>query len=296
MKIFVTGASGYIGGSVANRLVADGFQVTGLTRDDGKAAALEARGIEPVIGSLDDVETLARVAQASDAVIHAADADHEASVDALLDALAGSGKLFIHTSGSSIIADDAAGTHSGQEFCEDTPFTPLPFRLPRVVMNRRVRMAGIDRSVRAVVVCPAMIYGEGRGLQPHSDQLPKLIGLSRQMGAGLYLGEGLNRYANVHIDDLVDLYLLAMERAPAASFFFAANGEMSFLEIAQHIARVIGAEGRTHSLDVEQVTAGYGLAARYGLASNSRVIAANARRLGWVPKSPSLGDWFAAQT
>jgi nucleoside-diphosphate-sugar epimerase len=57
-----------------------------------------------------------------------------------------------------------------------------------------------------------MIYGTGRGLQPHSDQIPKLIGLSKQAGAGIYFGKGLNRYSNVHIDDLVDLYLVAMEK------------------------------------------------------------------------------------
>jgi hypothetical protein len=67
---------------------------------------------------------------------------------------------------------------------------------------------------------------------------------------------------------------------------------MPFLEIARHIARVIGLEGTTHSLDVEKITANYGLAARYGLASNSRVIAASARRLGWALQAPSLGEWF----
>lgn len=295
MHIFVTGATGFIGGSVAHALVGRGYRVSGLTRSDDKADALKARGIEPVVGTLDDAAILTAAAQAADGVIHAADADHDASVDILIDALAGSGKLLVHTSGSSIIADDAAGAHAGQRFSEDTSFTPMPNRAPRVEMNRHIRMAGIDRAIRSIVICPSMIYGEGRGLQPDSDQLPKLIALSRQSGAGLYLGAGLNLYSNVHIDDLVDLYLLAIDKAPAASFFFAENGEMSFVEIAGHIARIIGREGVTHSLDVEEVTANYGLAARYGLASNSRVIAANARRLGWTPKGPSLADWFASQ-
>lgn len=294
MNVFVTGASGFIGGSIAHRLVALGHRVTGLTRTPDKVAALKERGIDAVVSSLDDAAVLTAAAQAADAVIHAADADHAASVDILLDALSGSGKLFIHTSGSSVIADDAAGAHPGEAYDEDSTFTPLPFRRERIAMNHRVRQAGIDRAIRSIVICPSMIYGEGRGLQPDSDQLPKLIALSRQMGAGLYLGEGLNRYSNVHIDDLVDLYMLAMEKAPAASFFFAANGEMSFREIAGHIARIIGQEGKTHSLDVEEVTAGYGLAARYGLASNSRVIAANARRLGWEPKGISLSEWFGS--
>lgn len=296
MQFFVTGATGFIGGSIAQKLIEAGHQVAGLTRSEEKGAALMARGFKPVVGSLGDTALLTAAAQAADAVIHAADADDEASLDVLLNALEGSGKLFIHTSGSSVIADDAQGADAGQEFTEDTPFTPVPFREQRVAMNRRVREAGIDRAIRTVVICPGMVYGQGRGMQPDSDQLPKLIALSRQAGAGLCLGEGLNRYANVHIDDLIDLYLLAIEKAPAASLFFAANGEMSFREIAECIAALIGKPGLTHSLDVEEVTANYGLAARYGLASNSRVIAANARRLGWAPHRPSLTEWFESQT
>lgn len=295
MKFFVTGATGFIGGSIAHKLLAEGHTVVGLTRSEEKTSDLRARGIEPAVGSLDDVEVLKNAAIAADAVIHAADADHAASVDTLLDALEGSGKLFICTSGSSVIADDAQGENEGVEFTEDTAFIPLPFREARAEMNHRVREAGISRAIRSVVICPSMIYGEGRGLHPDSDQLPKLIALSRQMGAGLYLGKGLARYSNVHIDDVVDLYMLAIDKAPAASFFFASNGEMSFKDIAENIARVIGLEGRTHSLDVEEVTQGYGLPARYGLASNSRVIAANARRLGWTPTGCSLDEWFKGQ-
>ncbi|MFA6117595.1 MAG: NAD-dependent epimerase/dehydratase family protein [Sphingomonas sp.] len=295
MKFFVTGATGFIGGSVAHRLLADGHHITGLTRSEENAEQLRSLGIVPVLGALDDVDVLTSAARAADAVIHCADADHAASVDTLLSALEGSGKLFIHTSGSSIVADDAQGEHPGVELTEDTAYTPVPFREARVDMVRRVREAGINHAIRSVVICPSMIYGEGRGLHPDSDQLPKLTALSRQMGAGLYLGKGLARYSNVHIDDVVALYALAIAKAPAASLFFASNGEMSFKEIAENIARVIGQDGKTHSLDVEEVTQGYGLAARYGLASNSRVIAANARRLGWAPAGISLAEWFQVQ-
>jgi nucleoside-diphosphate-sugar epimerase len=135
-----------------------------------------------------------------------------------------------------------------------------------------------------------MIYGSGRGLQPDSDQIPKLTALSKQIGAGVYFGKGLNRYSNVHIDDLVDLYMLAIEKAPAASFFFAENGDASFKGIAELISRSLGWGGRTQSLSVDDVTRQYGEAARYAAASNSRVSAVNARRLGWSPKGPSLAE------
>src|SRR3954454_21313582 len=103
MKIFCTGASGYIGGSVAAHLVAAGHQVTGLVRSPEKADAVHARGIQPLLGTLDDGERLAQAAQAADIVVNAASADHRGAVVAMVDALAGSGKPFIHTSGSSIV-------------------------------------------------------------------------------------------------------------------------------------------------------------------------------------------------
>ncbi len=295
MKFFVTGASGYIGGSVAARLVAVGHQVVGLTRSKEKAAKLRGLDVEPIVGELDDAEMLTRAARAADAVINAASADHPESLDTLLAAVARTGKLLIHTSGSSIVADDACGEASDRRYGEDDHFEPVPFRRPRVEMNRRVRQAAIDDGVRGVVICPPMIYGAGLGIEPDSDQIPKLTALSRRTGAGLYLGRGLNRYSNVHIEDLVDLYSLVIERAPGGSFFFAENGEMSFKEIAERIAITIGCPGKTQSLDVDDVTRTYGEPARYGLASNSRIAAVAARRLGWSPKGMSLSAWFEGQ-
>jgi nucleoside-diphosphate-sugar epimerase len=291
MRFFVTGAAGYIGGSVAKRLRACGHDVQGLVRSEAKARLLAERGIAPIVGTLDEPAILTDAARQADAVIHAADADHWGAVETLVAALEGSGKLLIHTSGSSIVADEADGAYASPVvFTEDTPFEPVPSRRPRVANNRFVRQAGIDRGVRAVVICPAMIYGTGRGLQPDSDQIPKLIALARQLGAGVYFGQGLNRYSNVHIDDLVDLYLLSAFKAPAASFFFAENGEASFREIAESISRSLGFQGRTQSLSVADLVQQYGDDARYGVASNSRVSAVNARRLGWSPRGPSLAQ------
>ena len=132
MKIFCTGASGYIGGSVAAHLAAAGHQVTGLVRSADKADAISAFGIEPVMGTLDDAEILSRAARAADVVVNAASADHKGAALALLDALAGSGKPFIHTSGSSIIGTRSKGQRSDAVFDEGTPFTPSPARVARV--------------------------------------------------------------------------------------------------------------------------------------------------------------------
>jgi nucleoside-diphosphate-sugar epimerase len=262
-----------------------------LVRSEEKGSLMRVRGIKPILGTLDEAPVLADGARQADAVIHAADADHPGAVEALVAALERSGKLLIHTSGSSIVADDACGEHtSSVVFTEDTYFEPVPNRRPRVTINRYVRQAGIDKGIRTVVTCPPMIYGTGRGLQPDSDQLPKLTALSKQIGAGVYFGKGLNRYSNVHIDDLVDLYMLAIEKAPAASFFFAENGDASFKEIAELISRSLGLGGRTQSLSVADAIRQYGEAARYGVGSNCRVSAVNARRLGWSPEGPSLQE------
>lgn len=294
MKVFLTGATGYIGGSVAERLIASGHQVVGLVRPAEKAILLKDRGVESVLGTLDDSEIITNAAQAADAVIHAASADHAGAVLTLIAALERSGKTLICTTGSGIAADSAAGEYATSVvLTEDSYFEPVPFRRPRVAMNRLVREAAVDKGIRSVVICPSMIYGKGRGLQPDSDQLPKLIALSKQVGAGVYFGKGLNRYSNVHIDDLVDLYLLALEKAPGGSFFFAENGHASFKEIAEMISRSLGLGGKTVSLSIEDVVRQYGDAGRYGVTSNSLVSAVNARRLGWSPKAPSLPEYFA---
>lgn len=296
MKIFVTGASGYIGGSVAEHLIASGHQVVGLVRSAEKFPLLKEHGIEPVLGTLDNPEIITHAALGADAVIHAASADRPGSIVTLIAALERTGKTLIYTTGSGIVADSADGEYAGSVIhTEDTYFEPVPFRRPRVMMNGLVRQAAIDKGIRSVVICPSMIYGKGRGLQPDSDQLPKLIALSKQVGAGVYFGEGLNHYSNVHIDDLVDLYLLALDKAPGGSFFFAENGHASFKEIAEMISRALGLGGKTVSLSVEDVVRQYGEAGRYGVASNSLVSAVNARRLGWSPKAPSLQAYFESQ-
>jgi len=295
MKIFVTGATGYIGGSVAEKLMGAGHEVTGLARSEEKAALLKARGIEPVFGTLDASEILTSAAQAADAVIHAASADHPGSVVTLVTALERSGKLLIHTTGSAIVADHADGEFAtAAPLTEDDYYEPVPSRRSRVDMNRYLRQAAIEKGVRAIVVCPTMVYGTGRGLQSQSDQIPKLMAISRQVGAGVYFGQGLNHYSNVHIDDLVDLYLLAMEKAPGGAFLFAENGHNSFKELAGMISGHLGFGGNTVSLPVEQVIRQYGEYARLGVASNSYVRAANARRLGWSPTAPSLAEWIQA--
>ena len=292
MNVFITGVSGYIGGSLAERLVAIGYRVSGLVRSEEKAKLLEAKNIKAVLGSLDDVAIMMSAARAADIVINAASADHWGAAVALVAALEGSGKLLIHTSGSSVVADHADGEYGAQPLSEDDYFKPVPFRRARVDLNRYVRLAAIEKGIRTVVICPAMIYGKGRGLQVDSDQIPKLIKISKNVGAGVYFGKGLNRYSNVYLDDLIDLYVLAIQKAPGGSFFFAENGSNSFLELATMISDYLGLNGKIADLTVEHVINDYGEEARLGVTSNSVVKAMNANRLGWEPHGPSLKEYL----
>src|SRR5438477_3443956 len=156
MKIFLTGATGYIGGTVAARLLAAGHEVTGLVRGEQGAAELGRRGIVPLLGTLADRAVVAEAASRADAVINAANSDNRDIIEAVLPVLGGSGKPFIQTSGSSIVGDKAGGTLSTMIYDEDTPVAPLPEKAPRVAINDTVLAAAKD-GVRAIVLCPSLI-------------------------------------------------------------------------------------------------------------------------------------------
>jgi nucleoside-diphosphate-sugar epimerase len=289
MKIFITGASGYIGGSVAAAMMAAGHQVSGLARSDEATAALAKLGIRPVRGTLDDVEVLAKAAHDADVTINAANAGHRAAAEAMLKALAETGKTFLHTDGSSIVGTRARGEFVENVFDEDTPFTPTSQRAPRVEIDKMVRSAASD-GVRSIVIAPSLIYGLGHGLNPHSIQVPWLIQVAKKFGVAKHIGRGENRWANVHIDDLMTMYVMAIEKARAGAFYYAENGENSMREVCEAISRMLGQGGRTQSMTVEEAAIEWGEGpANDTMGSNSRVRAKRARgELKWRPKARSL--------
>ncbi len=289
MKIFITGASGYIGGSVAAALMAAGHHVSGLARSDEAAAALAKLGIGPVHGTLDNSEVLAKAARDADVTVNAADANHRAAAAAMLKALANTGKIFLHTDGSSIVGTRSRGELVEDVFDEDTPFTPTPQRAARVEIDKMVRNSA-GSGVRSVVIAPSLIYGQGHGLNSHSIQVPWLIKAAKKFGVPKHIGRGENRWANVHIDDLMGLYLLAIEKAPAGAFYYAENGENSMREVCEAISRMLGQGGRTQSMTVEDAVTEWGDGpANDTMGSNSRVRAKRARaELKWRPKARSL--------
>ncbi|MDI3284194.1 NAD-dependent epimerase/dehydratase family protein [Polyangium sp. 15x6] len=290
MRIFVTGASGYIGGSVAARLASMGHVVRGLVRSAAKVEGVRAKGIDPVLGTLDDASLLAAEAKAADAVINAADSDHEGAAIALLAGLAGSGKPFLHTSGTSLVGDEAMGEPSNAIFTEDTPVEPEPDKEHRVALNKRIVESA--PGVRTVVLCNSLIYGHTLGPPAQSVQIPPLVAQAKESGIPRYIGRGLNIWSNVHIADMTELYVLALEKAPAGSFYYVENGEASFGDVVRAIGKALGL-GEAEPWPAEQAIARWGRElAVFALGSNSRVRSEKARReLGWNPQHGSVIDW-----
>jgi len=296
MKIFMTGATGYIGGTIARRLLDDGHEVRGLVRDAEKAKKLAAFGVEPVLGGLDDAAVLAAEAKRADAVINTANSDHRGAIDAFLEALAGSDKPFLHTSGSSIVADDAHGDVASEKiYDEDTPVEPVPGKQARVAIDRAIRDAS-RRGVRSIVVCPTMIYGNGLGLARDSAQIPGLAKRAKATGVVRHVGKGLNIWSNVHVEDVADIYRLALTKAPAGAFYFAENGEASYRDICSAIARRLKL-GAPQAWPFEEAAKELGEnSAAYTFGSNSRVRGKRTRsELGWQPKHSSATAWIEAE-
>jgi nucleoside-diphosphate-sugar epimerase len=292
MKIFVTGAAGFIGGSIAAALVRKGHEVTGLARKPEQAQELAKIGVSAVIGDLNDRELLIAQAQAADAVINAASSDNRTAVEALIDGLSGTGKVFLHTSGSSIVGDASGGEGTDKIYQEDALPAPTPDKAARVAIDDLV-LAAADKGIRSAVLCNTLIYGHG-ALPRDSVQLPRLLKQARKSGIVRHVGPGRNIWSNVHIDDVIDLYLLALEKTPAGTFYFVESGEASFRDMSNAIAQALQLPpAQDWPLEQAKEEWGYEMAS-YGLGSNSRVRGQRARTLlGWAPQRPAVLDWIA---
>lgn len=299
MRIFLTGATGYLGGSLAVTLLEAGHHVRGLTRTPATVVALRELGVDPVVGNLDDSAVLAEEARAADAVINAADSDHPGTVTALVAALADSGKPLLHTSGSSIVGQATNGEAQDDIYTEADvdpagSWQPAADKAPRVAIDREV-LAAADRGVRSVVLCNTMIYGTGLGLRADSVQIPRLVATARRTKVVRHIGPGKNIWSDVHLVDACDLYLRALEGAVPGSFYFVENGEASFLQISESIAAALRLAA-PQPIDIESAIAEWGYEpAVYALGSNSRVRGVRPRtELDWRPRQPAVNDWIAS--
>ncbi len=240
MRVLVTGATGLIGGAVARRLASAGHAVVGLARSDASAARLTNQGYEAVCGDLADAAGIAEAARGVDAVVHAASpgdgnmaAYDEAATHAIIGALRGTAKRFVYTSGCLLY-----GTTGDTPVTEDDPLHPLELVRFRQALKGEVLAAATD-GVPSIVLRPGWVYGNRGGTAM------MMVGSAKEHGAARHVGDGTNRWTTVHADDLADLYLLALEKAPPASIFNGVHGAaVPLIAIARAASEGAGAGGR----------------------------------------------------
>lgn len=287
MKVFLVGATGYIGSVVAEKLQAAGHSVLGLVRSDKAATKLQERGIESHYGNLEDIHCLTEGASCADGVICTFHSDSfevdRNAINAMLTALDGSQKPFIFTSGSGVVGDMAAGEASELVFDEQTPFQPKPSMAVRVGIEQSVLVAATS-GIRSVVLRPPLVYGRGSSIQ-----VPLLLEYARKNGVARYIGKGENIWSTVHVEDLADLYVLALERAPAGTLLNTASGEATMKQMAEAISRLLGL-GKAESWTMEEASKEWGeFIAQDAMGANSRITGAKAGKLlSWEPKAPSV--------
>ena len=282
MTVFVTGATGYIGRVVVRALCTAGYEVHGLARSPLAEAKLRADGGEVVRGSLTDLPVLARAARAADAVIHlGATGDAEqaevdtAAVSAMLNAVEGSGKRFVYTSGIWVL-----GSTGNDVADEDAPLDPTPIVAWRAGVEGTMREAA-DWGLRPVVLRPAVVYGRGGGTPG------TFVASARKKGVVRYVGDGTQRWPFVHVDDLAELYVLALEASSGTVLNAAAGPSLRVREVAETAAEANGAEAEAWPLeDARERLGPYADA----LALDQQVSSRRALAFGWNPSRPSVLD------
>jgi nucleoside-diphosphate-sugar epimerase len=291
MRVFLTGATGYIGAFVARELKRHGHDVVGLARNAVAAEKLRRAGIHAAPGDLEDHAALRDRVLDADAVVHCAAAmgPRMADVDAgalaaMLEALGGRHQAFVYTSGIWVY-----GSRGDAVVGEDAPLAPTPLVAWRPAHERSVLGAG-GSGLRTIVIRPAIVYGESGGM---------VGGMIEQARTGTLriVGEGTNRWSCVRVDALAELYVRALERAVRGAIYNATRGAaVPYVEIARAAARAAGGDGSVEHLPLEDARGTLGPFAD-ALALDLQVSSERAaRELGWEPHRPTILEDLSATT
>ena len=289
MRVFVTGATGFIGSRIVPELISAGHQVLGLARSDAGAQSLVAAGAEVHRGDLEDLESLRSGAAAADAVIHAAfqrfrhfrddwtrfaencELDKRA-IEAIGSVLAGSNRPFIVTSG--------VGVAQGRAATEDDPPIPTSATYPRA--SEATAIALMERGLNASVVRLPQVHD-----QVKQGLVTPLIAIARAKGVSAYVGDGLNRWPAAHVEDVAQLYRLALERGTAGARYHAVAEEgVPLKDIATVTGR--GLNVPVISISPEQAQAHFGFLGFFAGRDAHTSSAHTRAKLGWNPTGPDL--------
>jgi len=284
MRIFVTGATGFIGTPTVKELISAGHKVVGMARSDAGAKSLAALGADVHRGSLEDLDNLRKGASSSDAVIHLGflhdfskfkencEIDKQA-IEALGSVLAGSNRPLIVTSGTAGLATP------GQVATEDT-VVPPDFPFPRV--SEQTALALVAKGVNASVMRLPQVHNTiKQGLVTY------LIAVAREKGVSAYVEEGRNRWAAAHVLDVAKLYRLALEKHEAGAKYHAVAEEgVAMRDIAEVIGK--GLKVPVESLSMDEAQAHFGFLSMFASHDLRASSAQTRKKLGWKPTGPGL--------
>ncbi|TCC24575.1 SDR family oxidoreductase [Kribbella speibonae] len=296
MRVFITGASGHVGSALVPELLHNGHQVLGLARSDESAKRLTEWGAEAVRGDLDDLDRLRAAAAAADGVVHlafrhdamqagdlagAAESDL-AALHTIGDALAGTGKPLVSTSGTGMLA----GVVQGRVATEDDYDPNGGYRIDAENYVVDLAAKGVRTSVLRL---PPITHSR----LDHQGFAPSLIAFARQNGFAAYIGDGTNRWSAVHTLDAARLYRLALESAPVGSRLHAIQDEgIEFRTIAEVIGRKLDLP--TRSVTVDDASQYLGFLARFAAMDIPTSAARTSELLNWQPTHPDLLSDLAA--
>jgi len=313
MRVFVTGATGFIGSAVVRELMGAGHSVTALARTDQAAKALSAKGVQPHPGGLDDVESLHSAAASADGVIHlafmhglgqvpfaqrlqiffgglptgivsrflavSAEADRRA-IDAIGSALKGSGRPLVTTFGTMGLSH--VGFRAAKPATEEDEPDPFSPGIARAMTEEKVE-ALASLGVRATMVRLApSVHGDG-----DTGLVPQLIKIARKKGHSAYIGEGQNRWPAVHRSDAARLFRLALEKGVAgARYHGVAEEGIAFRTIAEVIGRQLNIPVR--SISAKEAAGQFSFLAGFAETDNPSTSNRTRSELGWEPTGPAL--------